>query len=170
MHIYSAIILLTLVTGASSFAADDIAWLLQYNGKGLPQEQGWSTVDRGATMARLVDGALQIRDDSVEECSSFRASWTPDPSYEIVVEARIRFESMAAEGTRLRTGFAEGAPVSLMVSDGRRQEGIMLYPDRVASFLDRVYMMDTRKEFHTYRLVIRGTDMSVFVDDQLRIR
>ena len=170
MHTRSVLLLCFLSPVVCAFAGDDITWLHRFDGKALPTAQGWSPVGRAAAMSRVVDGALQILDDSVEEDGAFRVNWTPDPSREIVVEARVRFESMAAEGSRLRVGFEEGAPVSLLVGDGRRQEGFLLYPDRVASFLDRVYPMDTRSSFHTYRLAIRENDMSVFVDGQLRIR
>ena len=44
----------------------------------------------------------------------------------------------------------------VQVSDGRRQEGLVLFPTQAASFTDRFIPMDTTSRFHTYRLVIRG--------------
>ena len=164
------LLLPVLLAATAARGSEDVNWLHQYNGHRPPQEQDWAAVGGTAAGARMVDGALRIVDDSFTEAGAFRVAFTLDPGREIIVEARIRFESLEADGRRLRMGFEEGAPVSLLVSDGRQQEGILLYPDRVMTFLDRAAMMDTKAAFHTYRLVIRGRDMSVEVDGMRRIR
>lgn len=164
----SGLFLLAIVTARGT--EDRITWLLQFDGKKLPAEQGWTPVGVQAASARVVDGALRINDDSTDGWGCFRAAWTPDPAAEIVVEARVRLEAVTSTERRLRMGFADGAPIHLLVSDGRRQEGLMLNPERVSNFLDRVALMDTRSAFHTYRLVIRGSDMAVEVDGKPRIR
>jgi hypothetical protein len=52
----------------------------------------------------------------------------------------------------------------VLVSDGRHQEGLVLFANQAASHTDRFIPMDTTNRFHTYRLVIRGTDMEMWVD------
>jgi len=163
---------LLLLTSAWGAAADDnINWLLKFDAKASPQSQGWQAVGGLAAGAKIVNGALQILDESGEDMGAFRATWTPDPSREIVVEARVRVESVKGRkgGTSIWP-WTEGAPAGLLVSDGRHQEGIVLRPEKVATFLDRVALMDGKKEFHDYRLVIHGNDMAVFVDGKLLIR
>ena len=41
--------------------------------------------------------------------------------------------------------------MTLRVSDGRHQEGLVFYPDRVTTWTDRFHVMDTVGGFHTYR-------------------
>lgn len=147
---------------------DGITWLVTYDGSGLPQQQGWVPVGSLAAGARIVDGTLKIVDDSLEEMGAFRATWKHDPSLEIVVEARLRVESVfAGRGTAYPS--LEGAAAGVLVSDGRHQEGLALRPDKVGTFLDRLVRMNTRREFNIYRLIIRGNDMSVYVNGEQEI-
>ncbi|MBI4664350.1 MAG: exo-alpha-sialidase [Verrucomicrobia bacterium] len=172
MKIHLALWALLAATGLGAASDSDITWLVRYEGKSLPQEQGWRPVGGLAPRASLVDGALRIVDDSATDAGSFRATWKPDPNCEVIVEARVRVESIKA-GPKGGTSFwpaVEGAPVGLLVSDGRRQEGLVLRPEKIATFLDRVVPMDAKREFHTYRLVMRGNNMSVSVDGVLKIR
>jgi len=149
---------------------EDITWLVTYEGTSLPQEQGWSTVGSLAANARIVDGALRIIDESSEEMGAFRMTWTPDPTKEIVVEAKVRSESVTApRGTNLNYPSLKGWPSGVLVSDGNYQEGLVLHTYKISNFLDRVVMMNARSELHTYRLVIRGNDMSIFVDGERKI-
>lgn len=160
-------------------ARDDVTWLATYDGKTLPQAQGWTPVGELAANARLEGGALKVVDDAVGAMGAFRMSWKPDPAKEVVVEARVRVESVTSskgkEGPRGMGSFLywpslQGWPGSVLVSDGKHQDGLVLHPEKVSTFLDRVVMMDARSEFHTYRLVIRGKDMSIDVDGKRRIQ
>jgi hypothetical protein len=151
---------------------EKITWLVRYDGKTLPQDQGWSAVGPLACNARIVGGALQVKNDTAAGNGYFRAEWDPCPSGEVVVEVRARVEYVyRKEGTGRRSNrpHIQGWPSCLLVSDGRHQEGLVLSPERISTFLDRVVMMDARSEFHTYRLVIRGNDMSIYVDGELKI-
>ncbi len=162
--------LLLLATIGVGVAAEDVTWLVTFDGARLPQAQGWTPVGPAAAAAKIVDGALRLSDDSTDAAGCFRAVWMPDPTAEIVVEAKVKVDSVTSKERRLRMGFSDGAPIHVLVSDGRRQEGLMLYPEKIANFLDRVVLMDTRSDFHTYRLTIRGSDMSVSIDGKPRIR
>jgi len=163
-----------LLFAASAKGGDDtsITWLVAFDGRRPPAEQGWTPVGGLAGNALIADGALRITDDSGTDSGSFRATWEYDPSTEIIVEARVRVESVKA-GPSGGTNFwpsLEGAPVGLVVSDGRHQEGLVLRPEKIASFVDRVAWLDARSAFRTYRLVIRGNNMSTAVDGEVKIR
>ncbi len=148
---------------ATLHAADDaITWLVGYDGKALP-DSTWSAV--GKPNAKIANGALHLVDDSAAESGAYRATWTPQPDTEIVVEAKVRVEFVKArsDGTGMWPA-QQGVPVGLLVSDGKHQEGLLLCPERIANWHDRVAMMDASTEFHTYRLVIHGNDMSIAVD------
>jgi photosystem II stability/assembly factor-like uncharacterized protein len=162
------------VAGAGA-GADDITWLVDFDGKRLPPEQGWRAFGEAAAKAGVVGGSLRIVDASPTEMGFFRAAWTPDFSREVIVEAKVRVESAvlnarAPDGRRLRVGFFDGAPIGVLVSDGRHQEGLLLEPGQIGSFLDRRYLMNTRADFHTYRLVIHENDMRIYVDGALKIQ
>ena len=160
-------------------ASEDITWLVSYDGKTLPPQQGWTPVGDLAAKARMEGGALKVLDDTTTAMGAFRIAWTPDPAKEVVVEARVRVESVTSskgkEGPRGMGSFLywpslQGWPGGVLVSDGQRQEGLVLHPEKIATFLDRIVMMDTKTDFHTYRLVIRGKDMSIDVDGTRRIQ
>jgi hypothetical protein len=127
----------------------DVTWLVQYDGKTLPQRQGWTALGDFATDARIVDGALRIKDDSTSAMGCFWAPWTPDPTTEVVVEATVRVEAMG-NGQRGDSMYPtlEGAPIGLLISDGRHQDGLALRPGKVNTFIDREAWRDTRDQFH----------------------
>ncbi|MEQ1851033.1 MAG: sialidase family protein [Chthoniobacteraceae bacterium] len=162
---------LLLISFAQVKAADEpITWLVHYEAKSLPQEQGWKAVGELAAKATLANGALHLVDDSATADGAFRAAWKPQPGTEIVVEATVRVESVTA---RRGTGMwpaQQGVPVGLLVSDGVHQEGLLLRPEKIATYHDRVAMFDAKTEFHTYQLVIRDRDMSIAADGKVLIR
>lgn len=165
---------------ATTRAADLVRWLVQYDAaeRTLPSAPAWQAVGAVAAAAPTEDGALRLADEATDELGHFRAGFRFDPAQEIVVEARVRVTSMASGqskpgATSPSTNiwpFPDGAPITLVVGDGRHEGGIVLKPDKVSTLVDRVAVLDTRKEFRTYRLVIRGTDLSVAVDGTEVIR
>ena len=151
-------------------AEEPIRWLVRYEATSLPQEQGWQAVGELAAKATLANGALHLVDDSAKADGAFRAAWKPEPEMEIVVEATVRVESVAA---RRGTGMwpaQQGVPVGVIVCDGVHQEGLLLRPEKIATYHDRVAMFDAKTEFHTYQLVIRDRDMSIAADGKVMIR
>ena len=160
-----------LVSFGNLIAAEEpIRWLVRYEATSLPQEQGWRAVGELAAKATLANGALHLVDDSTKADGAFRAAWKPEPESEIVVEAKVRVESVAA---RRGTGMwpaQQGAPVGVIVSDGVHREGLLLRPEKITTYHDRVAMFDAKTEFHTYQLVIRDRDMSIAVDGKVLIR
>lgn len=169
IHAASLGVLLFAGTGLHAAGDESITWLVDYNGKALP---GSPWVAIGKVNASLEDGALRLTDDSAE-FGNYRASWKARPDCEIIVEARVKV--LAATGALKKKSttslwpWRDGAPMAMLVSDGRHQEGLVLFPTQAASFTDRFIPMDTGNRFHTYRLVIRGTDMSIWVDGQQRV-
>ena len=157
--IVSALLLTPL---AALHADDEITWLIAYDAKALP-DSTWTAI--GKPNAKIANGTLHLVDDSATESGAFRAAWKPQPDTEIVVEAKVRVEFVKArrDGTGMWPA-QQGVPVGLLVSDGKHQEGLLLCPERIANWHDRVAFMDASKEFHTYRLVIHGNDMSITVD------
>jgi len=158
-----------LVVETRATDGDGIHWLIQYDGRTLPNAAVWTAT--GKPNAAVENAALRIVDDSAQEQACFRAGWKADPSSEIVVEARVKVGAIKAfRGGQSVWPWRDGAPIGLLVSDGKRQDGLCLTPRGVATFTDRFHRMDTARAFHTYRLVIRGNDMSVSVDGTQRIR
>jgi hypothetical protein len=166
--LFSALLLISF--GQLTAAEEPITWLINYDAKTLPQEQGWQAVGTLAMKAKLVGSALHLVDDSATADGAFRATWKPQPQTEIVVEATVRVESVTA---RRGTGMwpaQQGVPVGLLVCDGVHQEGLLLRPEKIATYHDRVAMFDAKSDFHTYQLVIRNRDMSIAADGKVMIR
>jgi hypothetical protein len=170
VHLVGSLIVLVVSSAslARGAAADDnVKWLVAYEGKALPAAPQWTLQGGSTVRSNVIDGALHIADDAKEDFCCFRAAWEADPASEIVVEARVR---VAAREGATNYPWTEGSPAHLFVSDGLHQEGLSISPNRISTFLDRFYLMNTTDKFHVYRLVIRGTDMSVCVDGQQKIR
>jgi photosystem II stability/assembly factor-like uncharacterized protein len=162
---FIAITAALLIPAATLLAADEgITWLVSYDGKALPASP-WVAV--GTPGAKIENGALHLVDDGAG-FGSYRATWKAASDQEIVVEARVKMGNMtgAIKGKTTTSvwPWRDDAPVMVQVSDGRHQEGLVLFPAQATSFTDRFIPMDTTKAFHTYRLVIHGADMKMFVD------
>lgn len=156
--------LLVAETSVSIRAADDVTWLVHYDGKSLPDAK-WTAI--GKPNAKVEAEGLHMVDDGAG-FGSYRATWKAEPDQEIIVEARVKVNgttgAIKGKTTLSLWPWRDGAPVMMQVSDGRHQDGLVLFPNQATSFTDRFIPMDTTKEFHTYRLVIRGTDMQMWVD------
>jgi acetyl esterase len=145
---------------------DNITWQLTYDGNALPGT-AWSAV--GEPKATVEDGALHLVKDHDGKASGYHATWKPEPDTEVVVEATVRVRGTGGVTPRKPTStgvwpWRDGAPLGVQLSDGKHHEGLVLFAGRISTWTDRMAVLDTTREFHTYRLVIRGTDMSVSVD------
>ncbi|MEO6750503.1 MAG: sialidase family protein [Chthoniobacteraceae bacterium] len=147
----------------------DIQWLVSYDGKALPDAQ-WTAV--GTVKAKLEAEGLRLADGG-KELGHYRAVWKAGEDDEIIVEATLKAGAITGSQPKKPATslwpWRDGAPVMVQVSDGRHQDGLVLFPTQVTSFTDRFIPMDTTNRFHTYRLIIRGTDMSMWVDGEKKV-
>ena len=141
-----------------------ITWLVEYDGKSAPTAP-WQA--HGTANATLQTEGLRLV-DSDAGFANYRAPFTADPDDEIIAETVVKTTGITGSQPRKTAGslwpWRDAAPVALQASDGRHQEGLVLFPAQVTSFTDRFIPMDTTQGFHTYRLVIRGSDMQIWVD------
>lgn len=165
------ITLLSLVAVTSLPAADEgITWLVNYEAKALPGPE-WTAV--GTPKATVENGVLNLLDDS-NEFGSYRTNWKlENPDDEIIVEARLKSGKMTGNRKDKSAGalwpWRDGSPLMVQVGDGRHQEGLAIFPTYATNFTDRFTLLDTGKDFHTYRLIIQGKNMSIWVDGEKRI-
>lgn len=151
--------------------ADDgeITWLVEFDGKTLPSGK-WTAV--GNPKATVESGGLRLIDDS-PEFAHYRAPWCAQPDQEIVVEVKLKVVSVDRSpkhrATSLFWPWRDGAPVSVLVSDGERQEGLVLFVRQATSHTDRFIPMDTRGRYHTYRLIIRDNDMEMWGNGEKKV-
>jgi hypothetical protein len=136
----------------------DDPWDIVYQGDRKPSPP-WHR-DRGSarTEERLADGALFLADRGTDngDYLYWRFPWGADPAEETIVEARAR----AVSGSSY-----------LIVSNGSASERLGLWPDHIDLWSNRGlrYDLDARSEFHVYRVVMKGQDLKVYVDGQLRL-
>ena len=140
----------------SALAADD--WSVVYEG-GRKPGRPWNR-DRGSdrTPEEVVEGSLFIADrgEVSGDYLYYRYPWGADPEGEAVVEARAKVESGSS---------------FIIVSNGTSGERLGLWPDRIELFHhgNLQYKMDTTDDFHLYRMELKGQDLKVHVDGELRI-
>ncbi len=142
-------------------------------GRALPASPQWTWHGDNGVRPQIVNGTLRLADTSGKGLGYYRTTWDARPDHEIIVEAKVRVAYMSAgnwKAARIRVPGYSGSPIGILVSDGQHQEGLMLCDGLIGNFEDRFHVMKTFDAFHVYRLLIRGTDMQVYVDGQLKIR
>lgn len=115
------------------------------------------TLRKDATIAELHDGALLVADRGTDagDYLYFSYPWNALPDRPAEAQAEVRVIS----------GWN-----NLTLSNGAATERVTLYPDHIGTHYTRLrYDMDTTDRFHTYRVVIQGDDILIYVDGELRI-
>ena len=144
---------LTALPGGEPERAD--AWNVCYEGNEMPTSPWSSDRLKENLECEVEDGALRIADRGTESGDYFYWSypWNADPDREAIVEASVKVVS----------GWN-----NIIVCNGRAYERVALYPDRIGLYEARLtHPMDTTAGFRTYRVVLKGNDIQVFVDGQL---
>ena len=150
-------------TNQLKIAADPAAlqtddWSVEFDG-GNKQSRPWNR-DRGSTrtVEEIVGDSLLIADrgEASGDYLYYRYAWGADPDGEAVVEARVKVKSGSSY---------------IIVTNGIGGERLGLWPDRIELFHNRTiqYKMDTTDGFHLYRMELKGRDLTVYVDGELRI-
>jgi hypothetical protein len=155
---------------ATASAEEPVRWLVEFDGKA-PPSTPWTAV--GEPKTETAAEGLRLTDDSAG-VGAYRRPWPGvGEDEEVVVEAKVKLVNVTGSrkdkpATSLWP-WRDGAPVSVLVSDGRHQEGLVLFPAQAASFTDRFIPMDTTNRPHVYRLIIRGTDMEMWVNGERKV-
>ncbi len=148
---------------------DNITWLINYDANTLPDSK-WTAI--GTPNAKLEAEGLRLIDDG-KEFAHYRAAWKAAPDDEIIVEATVKAGAITGSQPKKPATslwpWRDGAPVMVQVCDGKHQDGLVIFPAQATTFTDRFVPMDTTNRFHTYRLVIRGTDMEMWVDGEKKV-
>jgi len=136
----------------------DDAWNVVYTGDAKPEPPWSSDPVKKNLVCEVQDGALLLADRGTNggDYLYYAYPWNVDPAEETIVEARVKVVS----------GWN-----NLIVADGAAYERVTLYPDRIGFYEAKLppYKMDTTDDFHTYRVVLKGNDIRVFVDGELRL-
>ncbi len=132
-------------------------WDVEWTAEAVPQMPWGRTSNRQATVAQLQDGALLVADRGTEagDYLYFNYPWNAQPDRRAEAEAEVRVIS----------GWN-----NLTVSNGAHTERVTLCPDHIGTYYTGLrYDMDTTDAFHTYRVVVQGDDIRVYVDGELQI-
>ncbi len=140
----------------SALAAGE--WSIVYDGSEKPGRLWRRDPGSARTDEELVDGALRIADrgEVAGDYLYYRYAWGADPLGTAVAEARVK----VASGSSF-----------VIVTNGVGGERLGLWPDRIELFHhpNLRFKMDTTDAFHLYRMELKGADLKVYVDGQLRI-
>jgi hypothetical protein len=137
---------------ATSVPSDSDLWDVIWQGDQKPPTP-WSAETLGKNrVAEAKDGALLVADRGVNsgEYLYFVYPWNADPARETVAEVQAKVIS----GIN-----------SIIFSNGVAGDRVILTPGEISWYSTRQkYAMNTTDDFHTYRLVLKGQDMSLQVD------
>ena len=185
-----ALMLFSAVGTVHGDSDQDVTWLAEYKGGTLPAGPQWTWHGGKDARPEMVNGKLRLADtsgsrtlpqedqDHTPKGGYYRTTWDARPGQEIIVEAKIRVAYLSlpiwgpsgGKDARISNPWFTGTPIGILVGDGQYQNGLILSQDWISTFEDRFCRVKTTDVFHVYRLVIRGTDMQVYVDGQLKIR
>jgi len=132
-------------------------WTLVWDGSGLPGDPWKRMGFAEGCVAEMRDDGLLLADRSTSGGSYayFQNLAAVQPEAETVVEVRVK----------LLSGWS-----SVAVENGVNGEELMFLPDAIKiRHLGLSYPMVTTDTFHTYRVVIQGQDLEVYVDGELRL-
>ncbi|MFA6561720.1 MAG: sialidase family protein [Verrucomicrobiia bacterium] len=147
-----------LLTAASAMAGASEDWDECYRGTKLPESAEWPWgVSAGSNTTAAVEGdCLRITDRGTAkgQLRFYNRQWHADRALGGVVEARLKVISCSAQ-----------AGVIVMAADGANETSLTFHADRVEfGHGGRSHAMNTSDAFHTYRLALRGTRVSLSVD------
>jgi hypothetical protein len=137
-------------------------WMPLFDGSGPPPVAPRGSPLPAGNSATTKDGLLHLVDRSTSGGSVllYPALWNADPKGVTECEAEVKLIA-ASQGP---------CGMCIDVADGVYEDSLSFYPDRIGLWYARLqHKMDTRSEFHTYRVRIAGTDIQVFVDGKLAI-
>ena len=146
---------------ASAGETWDVAW----QGKNLakyPQRLPWRClIECSDCVEKVQDGRLLLADRSAgkTEMMNLVYPWRIDPKTETVAELRAKV-SKSTDPLAVCVRVASGASVEY-VTLGEKSIGL--------HFARLSCPMDTTSDFHTYRIVLKGRDISVYVDGELKL-
>ncbi len=138
--------------------AEEDEWTIEWEADEKPQAPWYRDQGSERTEEAIQEDGMLIADRGTVsgDYHYYRYSWGADPSEQVVVEARVKVISDSS---------------FVIVTNGPAQERLGLYPDHIDLHFNRDirYDMDTTDDFHTYRIVMEGEDIQVYVDGELRL-
>jgi hypothetical protein len=150
---------LTLAAPAATGTTAAEAWGVQFEGSTLPGK-AWTRDLTGGKNAvvELQNGAVLIADRGTAngEYCYYRNPLSIGSKGEAVIEARLKVISGVS---------------SLIFGNGATGQRLRFYPDRVEFYHNTAnkVMLDTTSDFHLYRLLIRGEDVQLSIDGELKL-
>ncbi len=124
----------------------------------MPEQLPWRRLVSGADREEVRDGALYLADLGTGEhdMADRFYPWQVFPGDEIIVESRVKVEHSS-----------NPKAVTIRVADGGSVEYLTLGEDEIGLFYAGLsHPMDTTDDFYTYRIVVRGEDIRVYVDGE----
>ena len=136
---------------------DEPEWSVVWTAEDKPKAPWAGDRTKPDVLAKLEDGAMLIADRGEDsgDYMYYAYAWNADPNGETVVEAVVK----VGDGWN-----------NIIVENGVAHERIMLYPDYIGTYTSKLrYDMDLTDDFHTVRVVLKGQDILVYVDGELRL-
>lgn len=144
---------------ATNHQAASSLWTHAYEAEVIPPvaDPAWEDYYVGENIGTVEDGILTIRSTLEQQehyCIQRGSSWTASADGTTTVECRVKVvKSVAPDKPAALLSFSNGAYMVILY----------FFADRVA--LGPVWRMDTTDRFHTYRVVLTGNEVKLFVDD-----
>jgi len=139
---------------------DQPKWATLFDGSAPPPVAPRGTLPLAGNSATTKDGLLHLVDRSTAGGSTllYAVLWNADPKGSSECEAELKLIA-ASPGP---------CGMCLDVADGVHEDYLSFYPDHIGLWNAGLeYKMDTKADFHVYRVKIAGSDIQAFVDGKL---
>ncbi|MDO8586543.1 MAG: sugar-binding protein [Armatimonadota bacterium] len=136
------------------------SWETAYDANALPSVStpSWAVAEGSEVWASVNAGELRVNDTSTGGGTKIKWSrnWHVNPAVGSTVLARARCAATGGDTTYMGNIFVE---------DGSRLQTFKIYTDRLVAYEAAItYYLDAT-QYHTYRVTTKGTDFSVYVDE-----
>ena len=146
-------------------AVEPDKWDVAYDGSEkltMPTQLPWRRLFSNSDWVEEIrDGALFLADRGTgpNDWTNLAYPWVVSPDREVVAEAQVKVVDTT-----------DPLGVCIRVANGRSVEYLTLEKGGIGlRFAKLSYPMDTTDRFHTYRLKLKGNDLRVYVDGELRL-
>ena len=136
-----------------------------YSADVLPENDGFpfssSSADDGCLLREILPGGIyHMMSNDGQFCLQSADNWNANPITGFTVEAKVKVNSF--------TGDEDLGGIAIFSTSPDAEAILILREDSIKEYFSgQIFLMDTTDNFHTYRITIKDSTSTIYVDDVL---